>query len=123
MEMLTRSDGIIVINDAYNASPEPDVGRAQDARRDHRTRPAFHRGPRRDEPELGELDEEHDRIARLVVRLNIQKLIIVVGHGARHIHNAGLGRFLGREVGCSVATDEAYLCRSARGRHRAGEVA
>lgn len=38
--------------------------------------------------ELGEFaDEEHDRIGRLIVRLNIDKLI-VVGHAARHIHNA-----------------------------------
>jgi UDP-N-acetylmuramoyl-tripeptide--D-alanyl-D-alanine ligase len=38
--------------------------------------------------ELGEYaNEEHDRIGRLVVRLNVQKLI-VVGHAARHIHNA-----------------------------------
>ena len=47
---------------------------------------------------LGELDlpadtdptesrEEHDRIGRLVVRLNVSRLI-VVGQSARHIHNA-----------------------------------
>ena len=32
-------------------------------------------------------DDEHDRIGRLVVRLNVQKLV-VVGQDARHIHNA-----------------------------------
>ena len=38
--------------------------------------------------DLGDIaDEEHDRIGRLVVRLNIGKLV-VVGHRARHIHNA-----------------------------------
>ncbi|MEP6478849.1 MAG: UDP-N-acetylmuramoylalanyl-D-glutamate--2,6-diaminopimelate ligase, partial [Rhodoglobus sp.] len=31
--------------------------------------------------------EEHDRIGRLVVRLNVQKLV-VIGPLARHIHNA-----------------------------------
>jgi UDP-N-acetylmuramoyl-tripeptide--D-alanyl-D-alanine ligase len=38
--------------------------------------------------ELGDhSDEEHDRIGRLAVRLGIDQLV-VVGHGARHIHNA-----------------------------------
>jgi UDP-N-acetylmuramoyl-tripeptide--D-alanyl-D-alanine ligase len=52
-------------------------------------------GPRgRSVAVLGELDvardeanDEHDRIGRLVVRLNVHKLV-VVGHAARHIHNA-----------------------------------
>ena len=35
----------------------------------------------------GDLDDIHDRIGRLIVRLNVRKLV-VVGHSARHIHNA-----------------------------------
>jgi UDP-N-acetylmuramoyl-tripeptide--D-alanyl-D-alanine ligase len=52
--------------------------------------------------------EEHDRIGRLVVRLNVGKLI-VVGHGARHIHNAaGLeGSWDGESVLVDSA-EEAY---------------
>ena len=59
--------------------------------------------------ELGEYsDEEHDRIGRLVVRLNIRKLV-VVGHAARHIHNAaGLeGSWDGESILVADA-DEAY---------------
>ena len=59
--------------------------------------------------ELGEhADEEHDRIGRLVVRLNVRKLV-VVGHAARHIHNAaGLeGSWDGESVLVGTA-DEAY---------------
>ena len=53
-------------------------------------------------------DEEHDRIGRLVVRLNIQKLI-VVGHGARHIHNAaGLEGSWDGESMLVATADEAY---------------
>lgn len=53
-------------------------------------------------------DEAHDRIGRLVVRLNVQKLV-VVGHLARHIHNAaGLeGSWDGESVLVGDA-DEAY---------------
>jgi UDP-N-acetylmuramoyl-tripeptide--D-alanyl-D-alanine ligase len=59
--------------------------------------------------ELGEVaDDEHDRIGRLAVRFNIRKLI-VVGHRARHIHNAaGLeGSWDGESVLVADA-DEAY---------------
>jgi UDP-N-acetylmuramoyl-tripeptide--D-alanyl-D-alanine ligase len=64
---------------------------------------------------LGELDvpvdeanDEHDRIGRLVVRLNVQKLI-VVGHAARHIHNAaGLEGSWDGESALVASPDEAY---------------
>jgi UDP-N-acetylmuramoyl-tripeptide--D-alanyl-D-alanine ligase len=59
--------------------------------------------------ELGEFaDEEHDRIGRLAVRLNIQKLV-VVGHAARHIHNAaGLEGSWDGESMLVADADEAY---------------
>ncbi|MHC5796605.1 UDP-N-acetylmuramoyl-tripeptide--D-alanyl-D-alanine ligase [Lacisediminihabitans sp. FW035] len=87
MEVLTRADGIVVINDAYNASPDSMAAALK-------TLAQVIEPGQRSIAILGEMtalgeysDEEHDRIGRLVVRLNIQKLI-VVGHGARHIHNA-----------------------------------
>ncbi len=108
MEVLRRADGIVVINDAYNASPDSMSAAlktlAQITEPGQRSIAILG-----EMAELGEYaDEEHDRIGRLVVRLNIQKLI-VVGHGARHIHNAaGLeGSWDGESVLVGTA-DEAY---------------
>jgi UDP-N-acetylmuramoyl-tripeptide--D-alanyl-D-alanine ligase len=64
---------------------------------------------------LGELDvpaaeanDEHDRIGRLVVRLNVHKLV-VVGHAARHIHNAaGLEGSWDGESQLVATAEEAY---------------
>ena len=87
MEVLRAPSGAIIINDAYNASPDSMAAALKTL--------AQVRGPENrsvavlgEMAELGEYaDEEHDRIGRLAVRLNVQKLV-VVGHGARHIHNA-----------------------------------
>jgi UDP-N-acetylmuramoyl-tripeptide--D-alanyl-D-alanine ligase len=88
MELLTRDDDVIVINDAYNASPDSMAAAlktlAQLGRDENRRTIAV----------LGEMaelgpyaQEEHDRIGRLGVRLDIRQLV-VVGDGARHIHAA-----------------------------------
>jgi UDP-N-acetylmuramoyl-tripeptide--D-alanyl-D-alanine ligase len=87
MEVLTPDSGVVVINDAYNASPDSTAAAlktlAQIVRAGERSVAVLG-----EMAELGEYaDEEHDRIGRLAVRLNIQKLL-VVGHRARHIHNA-----------------------------------
>ena len=86
MERLDAAQDVVVINDTISAAPQS-VSAALKAL----TQIA---GERRSVAVLGELsvgDEDsqaaHDRIGRLVVRLNIKKLI-VVGYGARHIHNA-----------------------------------
>jgi UDP-N-acetylmuramoyl-tripeptide--D-alanyl-D-alanine ligase len=108
MEVLTRSDGIVVINDAYNASPDSMAAALKTLAQ------IIEPGQRSiailgEMTALGELsNEEHDRIGRLVVRLNIQKLI-VVGHGARHIHNAaGLEGSWDGESMLVATADEAY---------------
>lgn len=108
MEVIERPDGVVVINDAYNASPDSMAAAlktlAQVTRDDQRTVAVLG-----EMAELGEYaDEEHDRVGRLAVRLNIQKLV-VVGHNARHIHNAaGLeGSWDGESVLVATA-DEAY---------------
>ncbi len=87
MEVLTAACGATVINDAYNASPDSMAAALK-------TLAQIATGGRRsiavlgEMAELGELaDEEHDRIGRLAVRLNIGKLV-VVGEAARHIHHA-----------------------------------
>ncbi|MES2094904.1 MAG: UDP-N-acetylmuramoyl-tripeptide--D-alanyl-D-alanine ligase [Actinomycetota bacterium] len=120
MEVLTRSDGIVVINDAYNASPDSMTAALK-------TLAQIIEPGQRSIAILGEMtalgefsDEEHDRIGRLVVRLNIHKLV-VVGHGARHIHNAaGLeGSWDGESV-LVASSEEAYDLL--RDELRAGDV-
>ena len=108
MQLMDGANGITIINDAYNASPESVVAALK-------TLAQLGRGGRRSVAVLGAMaelgdfaDEEHDRIGRLVVRLNIEKLI-VVGHAARHIHNAaGLeGSWDGESV-LVADVDDAY---------------
>ncbi len=120
MEVLHPGGGITVINDAYNASPDSTAAALKTLAQlvEPTQRSVAVLG---EMTELGEVsDEEHDRIGRLVVRLNIQKLI-VVGHGARHIHNAaGLeGSWDGESVLVATA-DEAY--DFLRGELREGDV-
>lgn len=108
MEVLPREDGVVIINDAYNASPDSTAAAlktlAQIVRPGQRSVAVLGHMA-----ELGEYsDEEHDRIGRLVVRLNIHKLV-VVGHLARHIHNAaGLEGSWDGESMLVADPDEAY---------------
>jgi UDP-N-acetylmuramoyl-tripeptide--D-alanyl-D-alanine ligase len=83
---LAEVDGIAVINDAYNASPDSMKAALQ-------TLAVLGRQTgRRTVAVLGEMAElgdfspqEHDSIGRLVVRLNIDQLV-VVGEGAKILH-------------------------------------
>ncbi|WP_104179400.1 UDP-N-acetylmuramoyl-tripeptide--D-alanyl-D-alanine ligase [Arthrobacter sp. B0490] len=90
MERTERADGVTVINDAYNANPESmraalrtlaELGRA---------------GSRRTWAVLGEMlelgdrsIEEHDLLGRVVVRLNISKLVCV-GPNTRALFNGAV---------------------------------
>ena len=64
---------------------------------------------------MGELDsterewfDDHDALGRIIVRLDISQLI-VVGHGARHVHNAaGLEGSWNGESMLVDSADEAY---------------
>ena len=86
MERTDRSDGVSVINDAYNANPES-------MRAALRTLAELGgSGKRRTWAVLGEMLElgedsvlAHDAVGRVAVRLNISRLI-VVGAGARAMH-------------------------------------
>ncbi|WP_323961476.1 UDP-N-acetylmuramoyl-tripeptide--D-alanyl-D-alanine ligase [Arthrobacter sp. JZ12] len=88
MERTDRPDGVTVINDAYNANPES-------MRAALATLAELGRG-RRTWAVLGEMLElgedsvsAHDALGRVVVRLNISKLI-VVGEGARAMHTGAV---------------------------------
>lgn len=88
MERTERPDGVTVVNDAYNANPES-------MRAALRTLAELARG-RRTWAVLGEMlelgdssIEEHDAIGRVVVRLNISRLI-VVGRAAKAMHTGAV---------------------------------
>ncbi len=78
MEVHTRTDGVTIINDAYNANPDSMRAGLQAL-----AVMARHRGQRSWAVlgEMGELGEdsvmEHDRVGRLAVRLDISRLIVV----------------------------------------------
>jgi UDP-N-acetylmuramoyl-tripeptide--D-alanyl-D-alanine ligase len=88
MEVHERSDGVVIVNDAYNANPDSmraalkalaALGRG----RGPGTRTVAVLG---EMLELGESSrEEHDALGRLAVRLDVNQLV-VVGEGARPIH-------------------------------------
>jgi UDP-N-acetylmuramoyl-tripeptide--D-alanyl-D-alanine ligase len=85
MQRRVRPDGVTIINDAYNASPDSMKAALQ-------TLAQLGRLGSRTIAVLGEMAElgefaraEHDSIGRLVVRLNIDQLV-VVGDGAKLIH-------------------------------------
>jgi len=85
MQRVVRADGVTVINDAYNASPDSMRAAlqtlAQLGRFGSRTIAVLGHMA-----ELGDLSvSEHDSIGRLVVRLNIDQLV-VVGEKAKVIH-------------------------------------
>lgn len=121
MELLERGDGVTVINDAYNASPDSTAAALRSLA--HMTRQAG----RRSVAVLGEMAElgphaveEHDRLGRQAVRLRIDRLV-VVGTGAKAIHDAAeLESSFGQETTwvATAAEAEALL----RDELRAGDV-
>jgi UDP-N-acetylmuramoyl-tripeptide--D-alanyl-D-alanine ligase len=88
MQVTERPDGVTVVNDAYNANPDS-------VRAALKALAVMGRG-RRTWAVLGEMlelgpnsVEEHDRVGRLAVRLNISRLV-AVGAGARAIHTGAV---------------------------------
>ncbi|MBB0242583.1 UDP-N-acetylmuramoyl-tripeptide--D-alanyl-D-alanine ligase [Streptomyces alkaliphilus] len=81
MEVTERADGVTIVNDAYNANPDS-------TRAALRALAAMGRGRRTwavlgTMAELGEASQaEHDAVGRLVVRLNVGKLVAVGGREA-----------------------------------------
>jgi UDP-N-acetylmuramoyl-tripeptide--D-alanyl-D-alanine ligase len=108
MELMGGRDGITVINDAYNASPDSMAAALKTLAQVQApgTRTIAVLG---EMSELGEFSgEEHDRIGLLAVRLGISQLI-VVGQGARRLHITAIneGSWDGESAYVETA-DEAY---------------
>ena len=86
MELGYRGDGLTVINDAYNASPDSMRAALQTLAELGRQSGKKTVAVLGEMAELGEFSaSEHDAIGRIVVRLNLGQLV-VVGAGAKLIH-------------------------------------
>jgi UDP-N-acetylmuramoyl-tripeptide--D-alanyl-D-alanine ligase len=103
MQLIKRKDGVFVINDAYNASPDSMRAALQTlatlGRQGHRTIAVLGQMA-----ELGQYSiEEHDQLGRLVVRYNIDQLY-VVGQEAKLIHMGAMqeGSWDGESVFCET---------------------
>jgi len=111
MQLSNRADGISIINDAYNASPDSMKAALQ-------TLAHLGKTGRRTLAVLGEMAElgefsrhSHDEIGRLVVRYNIDQLV-VVGSAAKLIHMGAMqeGSWDGESVFFESSSDAlAYI--------------
>ena len=129
MEVVTRTDGVTVINDAYNANPDSmRAGLQALAWIAHAARGQAARG-RRSFAVLGEMAElgadaisEHDRIGRMAVRLDVCR-IVVVGTG-RAVNAMHQGAIMEGSWGLGVTrVDDADTALALlRGELRAGDV-
>jgi UDP-N-acetylmuramoyl-tripeptide--D-alanyl-D-alanine ligase len=94
MDVRTRADGVTVVNDSYNANPDSMRAALKALVTMSRGAPAA----RRSWAVLGEMAElgeesvvEHDRIGRLVVRLDVDRLIVVgAGRPCRALHQGAV---------------------------------
>ena len=95
MRVSTRTDGVTVIDDAYNANPDSMRAGLQALAWISSSRGA---GRRRSWAVLGEMAElgedaisEHDRIGRLAVRLDVSRLIVVgIGRSMSAMHHGAV---------------------------------
>ncbi len=109
MQVRERADGLLVVDDAYNANPDSVRAALKALAAIGRGRPGA-----RTVAVLGEMRElgpaaleEHDAVGRLAVRLDIHQLL-VVGEAARPIHlGASLEGSWGEESVFVADTDEA----------------
>ena len=110
MAVSERPDGVVVIDDAYNANPESVRAALKALAALARARPdARSWAVLGTMLELGERsDEEHDAIGRLAVRLRVDRLV-AVGEGAARIHAGASHEGSWGEESVMVADPDAAL--------------
>jgi UDP-N-acetylmuramoyl-tripeptide--D-alanyl-D-alanine ligase len=102
MELTERADGVTIINDAFNANPDSTRAALKALVAIGRSRRARTWAVLGEMLELGDASaDEHDAIGRLVVRLDVHRLL-VVGPGAKPIH-------LGASLEGSWGNESAYV--------------
>jgi UDP-N-acetylmuramoyl-tripeptide--D-alanyl-D-alanine ligase len=102
MELTERADGVTIINDAFNANPDSTRAALKALVAIGRSRGARTWAVLGEMLELGDASaDEHDAIGRLVVRLDVNRLL-VVGAGAKPIH-------LGASLEGSWGNESAYV--------------
>jgi UDP-N-acetylmuramoyl-tripeptide--D-alanyl-D-alanine ligase len=102
MELTERPDGVTIINDAFNANPDSTRAALKALVAIGRSRGARTWAVLGEMLELGDASaDEHDAIGRLVVRLDVNRLL-VVGAGAKPIH-------LGASLEGSWGNESAYV--------------
>ncbi|MFI6825801.1 UDP-N-acetylmuramoyl-tripeptide--D-alanyl-D-alanine ligase [Kribbella sp. NPDC050241] len=102
MELVERADGVTIINDAFNANPDSMRAALKALVAIGRSRGARTWAVLGEMRELGDTStDEHDAIGRLVVRLDVNRLV-VVGEGAKPIH-------LGASLEGSWGNESAYV--------------
>lgn len=108
MELLQPDEGFTVINDAYNASPDSMAAGLRSLAHVARLAGARSVAVLGAMTELGdEAATEHARVGELVVRLGIDRLV-VVGEGAKAIHDsAELESSFGQDTTWVATADEA----------------
>jgi UDP-N-acetylmuramoyl-tripeptide--D-alanyl-D-alanine ligase len=131
MQVATREDGVTVINDAYNANPDSMRAglKALAAIAHEAGAPPAGAGKRRSWAVLGEMAElggdaisEHDRIGRLVVRLDVSRLIVVgTGRSTSAMHHGAVMEGSWGSEATMVADADAALALL-RAELRAGDV-
>ncbi|HEU5428574.1 MAG TPA: UDP-N-acetylmuramoyl-tripeptide--D-alanyl-D-alanine ligase [Actinocrinis sp.] len=110
MAVSERADGVVVIDDAYNANPESVRAALKALAALARARPGARAWAVLGEMlELGERSgEEHDAIGRLAVRLRVDRLV-AVGEGAARVHAGASHEGSWGEESVMVADPDAAL--------------
>ena len=117
MRVSTRTDGVTVIDDAYNANPDSMRAGLQALAWISAAGGADPTGKRRSWAVLGEMAElgddaitEHDRIGRLAVRLDVSRLIVVgTGRSMGAMHQGAVMEGSWGEEAAIVADADAAL--------------